>query len=139
MTSEEFLASAILKELRRVYLCTTTELCGLLPQFPPGDIIASVERLIQEEAIAFRSSEPSHLILWLPPTRAARRVSHGPLRTAVPNFDSVGLSHKPITDHGSIIDATASLTPYEENMVATDRLSGGGKSASEFFGHVGNG
>jgi hypothetical protein len=110
MTSEEFLASAILKELRRVYLCTTTELCGLLPQFPPADIIASVERLIQEEAIAFRSTEPSHLILWLPPTRAARRVSQGPFKTAAPNFDSIGLTHEPVTDHGSIIEATGSLT-----------------------------
>ena len=111
MNSEEIIASAILKELRRVYLCTTAELCGLLPQFPPGDILASVERLIQEEAIAFRNSEPSHLILWLPPTRAARRLSQAPFRTAAPSFDSTGLTHEPVTDHGSITDTTASLTP----------------------------
>ena len=104
MTSEESLASAILNELRRVYLCTTAELCALLPQFPPSEISANVERLIQEGAIAFRSSEPSHLILWLPPTRAARRMAQNPVETGSQNFDSAGL------EHGSLTAAASSLT-----------------------------
>lgn len=98
MTSEEFLASAILKELRRVYLCTASELCALLPQFTSAEIIAIVERLIQEGAIACRSSEPSHLILWLPPTRSARRVTQNPIETADQNFDSVGLEQESLTE-----------------------------------------
>lgn len=104
MNSEELLASAILKEIRRVYLCTTPELCALLPQFSPGEIIANVERLIQEGAIAFRSSDPSHLILWLPPTRSAKRATQNPIETAAQNSDSVGL------EHGSLTEATSSLT-----------------------------
>ena len=73
MVSPDSLESVIQKELGRVYLCTLDELCALLPSFSPEEVVAVVERMTQEGAIACRTSEPSRSILWLPPTRRGRR------------------------------------------------------------------
>lgn len=73
MLMTDSLQLAIQQELTRVYLCTLDELVGLLPQFPPHQVVAMVERLTLEGAIACRTSDPSRMILWLPPMRSSKR------------------------------------------------------------------
>jgi hypothetical protein len=68
---------AICQELARVYLCTLDELIGLLPRFSSAQVASTVDRLIQEGAIACRSSDTSRSLLWLPPMRPGKRYSNG--------------------------------------------------------------
>lgn len=81
------LESAIYQELARVYVCTLDELTGLLSRFSSAQVGATVERLIQEGAIACRSSDTSRSLLWLPPMRPGKRHPNG-----------VPVSHRPETD-----------------------------------------
>ena len=71
------LESAIYQELARVYVCTLDELTGLLSRFSSALVGAMVERLIQEGAIACRSSDSSRSLLWLPPMRPGKRHPNG--------------------------------------------------------------
>lgn len=85
---------AIQKELGRVYLCTLEELCALLPQFSSDQIAVTVERLAREGAVACRRSEPSRTILWLPPTRPAKKALEQPTPTEPLISDPVALDHE---------------------------------------------
>ena len=67
------LESAIYQELARVYVCTLDELTGLLSRFPSAEVGTTVARLIQEGALACRSSDSSRSLLWLPPMRRGQR------------------------------------------------------------------
>ncbi len=83
MVSTDILESAIHKELTRVYVCTLDELTGLLSRFSRDQVVAMVERLTQEGAIACRTSEPSRALLWIPPTRLRKR---DPAETITPGL-----------------------------------------------------
>ena len=68
------LESAIYQELARVYVCTLDELSGLLlSRFSPAQVSVMVHRMIEMGSIARRSSDPSRVLLWLPPLRSGRR------------------------------------------------------------------
>jgi hypothetical protein len=101
------LESAIYQELARVYVCTLDELSGLLlSRFSHAQVSAMVERLIEAGSIARRSSDPSRILLWLPPLRSGRR-----LRTDVPVSNPMELD-APKSDYEAVeTDTNASFTP----------------------------
>ena len=88
------LESAIYQELRRVYLCTLDELCALLPSFSPAQVVAMVERLTQEGAIACRTSEPSRSLLWLPPTRRGKQAFEDATAAKPPDGDHSRIAYE---------------------------------------------
>jgi hypothetical protein len=104
------LEQAIQKELGRVYLCTLEELCALLPQFSPSEVALAVEQLIQGGSVAYRSSEPSRSILWLPPTRPGRKTIPQSIPTISSESDQVGLESVKL-DHEPWEQATTSTVP----------------------------
>lgn len=72
--ASDALEDAIYQELARVYVCTLDELTGLLlSRFSRAQVAAAVERLIENGCISQRSSDPSRVLLWLPPLRSARQ------------------------------------------------------------------
>ena len=74
IVASDALEAAIYQELSRVYVCTLDELSGLLlSRFSPAQVAATVERLIENGCISQRTSDPSRVLLWLPPLRSARR------------------------------------------------------------------
>lgn len=73
MVTTDSLESAIRQELTRVYVCTVDELSGLLSRFSRDQVLAMVERMTQEGAIAYRTSDTSRTLLWIPPVRLRKR------------------------------------------------------------------
>jgi hypothetical protein len=77
--ASDSLEAAIHQELARVYVCTLDELSGLLvSRFSHAQVAATVERLIEIGSISRRSSEPSRVLLWLPPLRSGRQPRREP-------------------------------------------------------------
>ncbi len=108
MVSTDSLESAIHRELTRVYVCTVDELSGLLSRFSRDQVLAMVERMTQEGAIAYRTSDTSRTLLWIPPIRLRKR---NPADTMVQK-----ISQRDHPSHDFITDDTVDSPAYTHNV-----------------------